>query len=241
MAVKAVKKLIRDSRRKALGRGSFQVTFPLIALSPQMAALINNVTRLAKQGYFVILTGHHGDLIESPALFAEAACRLELQDYMEIPGSQEGVLYATDWMEGLFFPNAEVMPEDAQRFLADKLGGYLRFVLLCLPRREDIDPKTRFLPCMLERCDGTTLSWPCWQDRFDDHLPLVLAAQRFLEKQQQCHLEFDSETEQFLCCNRWESTAHLIDAVMRAAKNHELKPGISTKLTMEDFLRSKRN
>jgi len=235
MSVKTIKKMIRNSETN---QRCSQASFPLIAYSPVMSALANNVTRMAKQGYFIILTGHHGDLIEAPALFRDVAKRLFLQDYITIPVSKKESLYGISDAEGLFFPNAEALTIDDQMYLTRELGTYLRFVLLCFEQRNGLSPNTHFLECLLARTDRI-LTWPNWQERLEDHLPLVLAAKRFLEKQQQRGIVFDPDVEQYLCCRNWNSTAHLIEAILKAMKNHMSKPGASANLTMEDFLCSK--
>ncbi|MBD3281233.1 hypothetical protein GF391_00615 [Candidatus Uhrbacteria bacterium] len=234
-SVKDVKRLLRKSGEC---RSGFEAAFGLTALSPPMTALMNNVIRMAKQGYFVILTGHHGDLIEAPALFKEAARRLDLHDYMEIPISKKGMLYEADGYEGLFFPNSESLTIDDQLYLTNTLGNHLRLILLCFENRDGLEPNEHFLNCLLVKTDRI-LSWPGWQDRLEDHLPLVWAAKRFLENQEKIILNIDTEIEQFLCCTRWRSTAHLIEALLKALSNHERKTGSLVKLTMEDFLVSK--
>jgi hypothetical protein len=217
------KGLLRQSRPRqvsAVNDDRPPIQMPLTIKSEVMKAFVERCRHMAKMGHFLLILGHPGDLIESHSLFQYLMCLLRLQRPVVATTGNErlGVLSAEDKdVDALFVPCATQIPPGTQQFMAEGHLNHLGLVLLCYPMHKNMNLESLLRPSLKRRSIGM-LQYPEWNLRKDDHVDCVAAAIDIAEKQFDCDMNLSEEDFKSFHEKQWKSVAHMLVAVMDAAK-----------------------
>ncbi|MDF1496719.1 MAG: hypothetical protein P1P90_01525 [Patescibacteria group bacterium] len=226
-----LKRLLRQSRPQTdSGVGDKPaIQMPLTAKSEAMQAFIEHCNHRAQMGYFILIHGQPGDLIEAPALFRHMLGMFNLErPVISASGNERTSIHIAEDVEvdSLFVPCANQIPQGTQEFMSEGHLSHLRLVMLCYPMFKNIDLDKIIRPSLQRKSIGM-LRYPEWKMRGDDHVSCILAAANIAEQHYSCRLGINAQNLCGFPEKDWRSTAHMLAAMMDFAKQ-ESRPGQKT-------------
>ncbi|GEM_PF-1300017 len=213
------KTLLRNSRPRS--NAFFTTpTVPLIKNSATMRYFIKKCVYKARYGDYLAITGHPGDLIEMPALFAYLAQFLNLdKPYMAPIGLERStMLKANDkkW-DAILVQQAGQLPFGTQEWIAEGNLHHASLVMLGYPANKNIDLSEIIRFSLREKC-GEILQYPTWKERKQDHKNGIAMAMKLAEEQYDIQPIDDMDLISKLSEKSFKSMAHMIVEVMNIVK-----------------------
>jgi len=192
---------------------------PLIKNSSIMHCFIEHCIYKARNGDYLAITGHPGDLIEVPALFAHLAETLGLNRPYSAPAGLERstVLKAADekW-NALLIPQAGQLPIGTQEWMVEGDLHHIRLVVLSYPANKNIDLSKTIRASLRRKC-GDFLQYPTWDSRKEDHADGIASALRLAKKQYGTQICGDTDLVCELQEKSWKSLTHMLAVIMEIA------------------------
>jgi hypothetical protein len=212
------KALLRRSRPQAEAFFKAPIV-PLINNSSIMHCFIERCIHKARYGDFLAITGHPGDLIEMPALFADIAQALGLGRLYLAPSGLERstVLNAPDekW-NALLIPQAGQLPVGTQEWMVEGNLYHIPLIMLGYPANKNIDLSKTIRASLRKKC-GEILQYPDWDSRKEDHAEGIVTATKLAEDQYGIKIRDEVDS---MCPSQeksWKSMAHMIAVVREIA------------------------
>jgi hypothetical protein len=213
------KALLRNSRPQADAFFKTPIV-PLTKNSTVMHCFIERCIHKARYGDYLAITGHPGDLIEMPALFAYLAGILGLTRPYSAPAGLERstVLKAGDerW-NALLISQAGQLPIGTQEWMVEGNLHHVMLVVLGYPANKNIDLSKTIRSSLRKKC-GEILQYPVWDERKQDQMDGIVIAMKLAEEQYDIQLGDDVDLLIRLSEKSWKSMAHMLAVVMEIAK-----------------------
>jgi len=213
------KSLLRNSRPQADAFFKTPIV-PLTKNSTIMRCFIERCVHKARYGEYLAITGHPGDLIEMPALFAHLVQLLGLTRPYSAPAGLERstVLKAGDekW-NALLIQQAGQLPIGTQEWMVEGNLHHVMLIMLGYPANKNIDLSKTIRASLRRKC-GEILQYPAWDERKQDQMDGIAIAMKLAEEQYGIKLGDDIDLLCRLSEKSWKSMAHMIAVIMEIAK-----------------------